>query len=89
MSNSKSSGNLISRLKLFVKIKSLDIFERIFDSFSCSKYFIKFSNNVFIDEIFDVHYKFDILILFFVSSRFIEFEQVLGVLVELVFTLVV
>ena len=89
MSNSKSSGNLISRLKLFVRIKSLDIFERSLDSFSCSKYFIKFSNNVFIEDMFDVHDKFDILILFFDSSRLIEFEHVLGVAVELVFTLVV
>jgi hypothetical protein len=38
---------------------------------------------------FDVHDKFDILILFFDYSRLIEFEHVLGVVVELVFTLVV
>ena len=84
------SSILLSLLKLFVKIKSLFIFESIIDSFLCSKYFIKFSNNDFIEDIFDVHDKFDIFILLLLlfSSRLIELEHELGVVVEVVITLV-
>ena len=81
------SSILLSLLKLFVKIKSLVILESIVDSFFCSKYFIKFSNNVFIEDIFDVHDKFDIFILLLFSSRLIEFELELGVVFELEITL--
>ena len=89
ISNSISSGTRMSLLKLFVKMKSLVILERIWDSFFCSKYLIKCSNKVFIEEIFDVQDKFDIFILFLVSSRLIKFELELGVVLEVELTLIV
>ena len=64
------------------------ILESIVDSFFCSKYFIKVSNNVLIEDIFDVQDKFDIFILLLFSSRLIELELELGVVFELEITLV-